>query len=503
MDVELEGIVKRFGTLVANDGASLKVQAGTVHALVGENGAGKSTLMNVLYGMTRPDAGRIMVDGQPVEIRTPLDAISRHIGMVHQDFLLVPRFTVAENIALGRPDVTARRWRWRSEVPAVTRRIRDLSDRFGLDVDPDARVSELSVGAQQRVEIMKLLVRDTRTLILDEPSGVLTPQEADALFEVVRHLATGDRSVIVITHKLQEIFRFTDQVTVMRAGRDVLHAATRETDPDQLAHAMVGERSVVTVERATAPNPTPMLELRGISYRDLRGVARLSGIDLAVHPGEILGIAGVDGNGQSELAEIVAGLTKPTDGTVRMAGVDVGELNASERRLQGLGYVPADRRGVGSIHEFSIAENTALGRLRRFRGRVGRFERRRLATEATQLMGDVDVRAPGAHFPAGQLSGGNLQKLIVGRELADEPSVIVFEQPTRGLDLRATDAVRRTIVAARDRGASIVLISADLDEVVLLSDRVVVFFEGRIVGQRTSGAIDPNDIGLLMAGAQA
>lgn len=500
MNVELEGIVKRFGALVANDGASMRVESGTVHALVGENGAGKSTLMNVLYGMTRPDAGRIVIDGEPVDIRSPLDAIARHIGMVHQDFLLIPRFSVAENVALGRPDVTAPRWRWRNEVAGVTRRIQELSDRFGLDVDPHARVSELSVGAQQRVEIMKLLVRDTRTLILDEPSGVLTPHEAEALFEVVRHVATGDRSVIVITHKLPEIFRFTDNVTVMRAGRDVLHAAVADTGPDELAHAMVGERSVVTVSRTSPPANTPLLTLSGVGYRDPRGLERLRDIDLVVHRGEIVGVAGVDGNGQSELAEIVAGLVPLSNGRVVIDGTDTAGMGVTQRRRRGLGYVPADRRGVGSVHEFSIAENTALGRLHRFRRRLARFDRHRLIAETTGLMADYDVRAPGPHFAAGQLSGGNLQKLIVGRELADQPSVIVFEQPTRGLDLRATDAVRRTIVEARDRGAAILLISADLDEVVLLSDRVVVLFEGRVVGERHRERFDLDDLGLLMAG---
>jgi general nucleoside transport system ATP-binding protein len=500
VNVELEGIVKRFGALVANDGASMRVESGTVHALVGENGAGKSTLMNVLYGMTRPDSGRITIDGETVVIRSPLDAIGRHIGMVHQDFLLIPRFSVAENIALGRPDVSAPRWRWRSEVPEVTRRIEELSDRYGLDVDPQVRVSELSVGAQQRVEIMKLLVRNTRTLILDEPSGVLTPHEADALFEVIRHLATGDRSVIVITHKLHEIFRFTDNVTVMRAGRDVLHTSIVDTDPDQLAHAMVGERSVVTVNRIPGPDAAPLLALSEVSYCDPRGVQRLCDIDLAVHAGEIVGVAGVDGNGQSELAELVAGLLPLTTGRMEIDGVDAAGLGVTERRRRGLGYVPADRRGVGSVHEFSIADNTALGRLHRFRRRLARFDRHHLTDEAATLMTDYDVRAPGPHFAAGQLSGGNLQKLIVGRELADQPLVIVFEQPTRGLDLRATDAVRQTIVAARDRGAAILLISADLDEVTLLADRVVVLFEGRIVGERHCDRFDTDDLGLLMAG---
>lgn len=500
MDVRLESIVKRYGDLVANDGVNLSVAAGTVHALVGENGAGKSTLMNVLYGMTRPDSGRIVIDGVPVEIRSPLAAIARGLGMVHQDFLLVPRFSVAENVALGGSNPVSRRRRWRDEVPQVARRIRELGDRYGLDVDPDARVSELSVGAQQRVEIMKLLVRDARTLILDEPTGVLTPQEADGLFEVVRTLAHDGRSIVVITHKLNEIFGFTDAVTVMRAGRDVLHAPTVSTTPDALAHAMVGERAPLVAHRGATASGEVGLEVRGLTHRDPRGVERLRDITFGVARGEIVGIAGVDGNGQSELAEAVAGLVTVERGEVVIAGHPADDAGPAQRRRLGLGYVPADRRSVGSVHEFSVAENLAIGRVSRYRGRGGRFLRRRLHEDAHRVVEDFDVRTPGVDFAAGQLSGGNLQKLIVGRELADDPSVLVFEQPTRGLDLRATDAVRSTILAARDRGAAVLVISADLDEILTLSDRILVMFDGRIVGERRAPVDEVDEIGLLMAG---
>lgn len=502
MRVELRNISKRYANVVANDGVSLLVVPASIHAVVGENGAGKSTLMNVLYGMTVPDEGEILVDDEPCRFRGPQDAIKRRIGMVHQDFLVVPRFTVVETITLGLRAGVGTRSLFRTDFVGASKQIRDISERFGLEVDPNATVSSLSVGEQQRVEIVKLLFRDADVLILDEPTGVLTPQEAEVFFAVLKLLKQGGKSVLVITHKLNEVLDHTDEVTVMRAGRDVMHVMTAETTPQELAQAMVGERPFVSFQREQSATRETVLKVCKIDLTDERGVQRLRSVSLNIGAGEILGIAGVDGNGQSELAEVIAGTLLPNSGEVLIGNHSLNGLSVARRRRLGMAYIPADRRAVGSINELSISLNTVLGRIFNYVGNLGFIRRRLMRVHSEELITKYEIRAPSSEFIAGNLSGGNLQKLILGRELMESPLVIVFEQPTRGLDIRATDFVRQTILNQRSRGASILLISADLDEVLMLSDRIAVMFDGEIVGEMKNENLDTRKIGLLMAGVR-
>jgi len=498
--LELRDITKRYGDVVANDRVSLVVSPKSIHAIVGENGAGKSTLMNVLYGMTTPNSGEIFVDGTSCRFRRPQDAIAKKIGMVHQDFLLIPRFTVAENVILGMREGVGTKKLFRTDLRAASLKIRALAEEFGLGVDPDASVAALSVGVQQRVEILKLLYRDADLLILDEPTGVLTPQESEGLFEVLKSLKRSGKSILVITHKLNEVINHTDMVTVMRAGKDVLHGITKNMTSDILAEAMVGERPDVRLQRQPIEPLEDALEVRDITFSDGRGVTRLRNVSLRIRKGEVLGIAGVDGNGQNELAEIVSGIITPNCGDVLFSGRSVIDDGIAERRKLGMAYIPADRRKVGSIHELSLAENTALGRLSNYVSRSGFLRRRLLGSHAKQLITDYQIRAPNAHFTAGNLSGGNLQKLILGREMFDSPTLIIVEQPTRGLDIRASNFVRQTILKQRLRGVAVLLISADLDEVLALSDAIAVMYEGEIVGQMENENIDLRRLGLLMAG---
>ena len=504
MRADLRGITKTFPGVVANDSVDLTVESGEVHALLGENGAGKSTLMNVLYGLVQRDSGTISLDGTLVEIRRPADAISLGIGMVHQDFLLVPRMTVLDNVLVGVRTGPGAGPYGALDREGAREHLQELSTEYGLGVDPDSRVADLSVGEQQRVEILKLLFRDAHLLILDEPTSVLGPVESAGLFEVIGRLRDHGQSTVLITHKLKEVLTHTDNVTVMRGGRNVATSPTSATSAQELAELMVGEgvSDQLRRERETPAEEHPAARADHIELIDAAGVARLSDVSLEVRQGEILGIAGVNGNGQSELAEVIVGLRRQTGGRVQLGGEEIDRHSVSMRRHAGVRYVPADRRGVGSIDALSITENVILGSCDRFSNR-GFVQRRDASRKAEELIDRYEVLTPSTDFLAGNLSGGNLQKLILARELEGGARLLVVEQPTRGLDVKATLRVRQTLLDCRDAGMGVLLISVDLDELLELSDRIGVMFDGRMIAVLPNEDIDVRDLGLLMAGVES
>lgn len=497
--LEMRGITKTFPGVVANDNVGLEVSEGEIHALLGENGAGKTTLMNILYGLYRCDSGEIYFKGARVRVRSPQDAITLGIGMVHQEFMLVPALTVAENVALGLNLTNSPLL----ELDQVDRGIRDLSARHGLGLDPRAKIEHLSVGVQQRVEIVKLLYRKARLLILDEPTAVLTPQETDGLFEVLRSLVAEGRSAILITHKLNEVMAISDRVTVLRDGKVVATQRTKDTDQYELAEMMVGREVLFQARKEPLAPEDTLLEVENLHVSDDRGLPALKGASFQIRAGEILGVAGVAGNGQRELAEALAGLRPATRGTISVAGLDVTGLPPLRRYSRGLAYVPADRRGVGCIGSLSVAQNSILGRCQEFTIAGGLLlSGARVRRHASELVASFDVRCPGVDVAASKLSGGNLQKLMLGRELTRRPKVLVVEQPTRGLDVAATEYVRNTILEARRSGAAVLLVSSELDEVLALSDRISVIYEGRIMATlQNDQHLDVRMIGLMMAGA--
>ena len=503
MRVELRGITKTFPGVVANNSVDFTVEKAEVHALLGENGAGKSTLMNVLYGLLQRDAGTVAVDGAPVEIRRPSDAIALGIGMVHQDFLLIPRMTVLDNVLVGVRSGPGAGSYGALDRDGAREHLRALSSEYGLGVDPDSRVADLSVGEQQRVEILKLLFREARLLILDEPTSVLGPVESAGLFEVVSRLREHGESIVLITHKLKEVLTHTDNVTVMRAGRNVATRPTSSTTARDLAELMVGEGVPDQLRSGrTAPaEERPAVRMDRIDLIDAAGVARLTDVSLEVRQGEIFGIAGVNGNGQSELAEVIVGLRRQTGGHVQLDGNAIDRHSVSMRRHGGVRYVPADRRGVGSIGALSITENIILGSCGRF-SRHGLVQRRDASDKANELIDRYEVLTPSPEFPAGNLSGGNLQKMILARELEGGARLLVVEQPTRGLDVKATARVRQTLLGCRDAGIGVLLVSVDLDELLELSDRIGVMFDGRIIAVVPNEDVDVRDLGLLMAGVE-
>ena len=495
--VQLSGITKRFPPgIVANDGISLDIAAGEIHALLGENGAGKSTLMQILYGVYRKDAGEIRIEGEPCEFETPGDAIRRGIGMIHQEFTLVRSFTVAENIAMGT-DSTGGAY----DLAAVARRIRDVADEFGLDVDPWARVEHLPLGVQQRVEILKLLYRETRLLILDEPTSVLTSQEVGRLFDVLRALKAAGKSIILVTHKLREVIDIADRVTVLRDGRAIATLPIAEVDELSLARLMVGRDVVLHVEKRPQASGPALLRVEDLSVVGDAGEPQVKNVSLAVNAGEILGIAGVDGNGQSELIECLFGLRPAACGRVLFEGCDITRRTPAERRRDRIAYLPADRRHVGSVAELSLADNAVLGAQRQFAFWGGRWrDRKRAAAHAIRLMERFGVRAPGPDFPVAKLSGGNLQKVVLGRELMREPLLLLVEQPTRGLDVGAIEAVWAELLAQRAHGRGILLVSAELEEILNLADRIAVLFGGQIMGVLPAAEAKVERLGLMMAG---
>ena len=489
--VELRGITKRFGALVANDGIDLSVQHGEVHALLGENGAGKTTLMRILYGLTRADAGSVLIDGRPVAIHSPRDAIAAGVGMVTQHFALVRPMTVAENVVLGATDGI------RVKLDAAGRRVAEAADRFGIRVNPYARVDTLSVGEQQRVEILKALYRDCRVLILDEPTAVLVPQEVEALFAALRRLRDDGFAVVFISHKLHEVREISTRVTVLRRGAVVGTRATAEVDDRELAALMVGRPTLGVRRPDSGDTGEVVLRIEGLSADGRGGLEALRGVSLDVRRGEIVGVAGVSGNGQTELVDVLCGMRRPTAGSIRVDGVDVTGSRPARIVAAGVGRIPEDRHAA-VVSELSVAQNLAVEHLREFR-RGPVLDEDRLAAHAEALIERFAIKAR-PEDTAGSLSGGNLQKLVLARVLSRNPKVIVVSQPTRGLDVGATEYVHGELLAQRQRGAGVLLVSEDLDELLALADRLVVLYEGKIVGETTASEADPERLGLLMAG---
>jgi simple sugar transport system ATP-binding protein len=497
--LELRGIDKRFGAVHANRAVSLTVARGSIHGLIGENGAGKSTLMNVVYGFHRPDAGEIRVGGRVVVLASPQDAIRAGIGMVHQHFMLVENFTVLENIVLG---VEGGR-RLGAGLARAREQLAALARDYGLEVPLDTIVSELPVGLQQRVEILKALFRGAEILILDEPTAVLTPQEADALFAMLGRLRAQGKSVILVTHKLREIMAVTDRVTVMRQGAVVGEVATRETSPRALAELMVGRAVLLQVDKGPPAPEATLLAVEGLEVRDRLGVARLKGVSFSLRAGEIVGIAGVAGNGQSELLEALAGTIFPSAGEIRLGGRELARerLGPRERRRLGLAHVPEDRLKLGVVASFPAQANAILGYHDRAAYQRGvLLDRAAVAADCARKMADFDVRPPDPRLRLGSFSGGNQQKLVLAREIDADPSVLLVGQPTRGVDIGAIEFIHKRIVAERDAGKAVLLVSVELDEIFALSDRIVVLCGGRITGERRPEETNPQDLGLLMAG---
>ncbi len=493
----MRGITKRYPGVVANDGINLQVRPGEIHALLGENGAGKTTLMNVLYGLARPDEGEILLDGTPVTISGPADAIARGINMVHQHFMLVPVLTVAENILLGDETMANRVFLDRREA---RRRIIELGRRFGFEIDPDAKVGSLSVGWQQRVEILKALYRNARILVLDEPTAVLTPQETDEIFGVLRRLAGEGHSIVFISHKLYEVLEIADRITVIRRGRVVGERLPSATDEDDLAALMVGREVQLTVDRGDSHPAGAVLEIKSLEVRDDRGQAAVRGVDLEVRAGEIFGIAGVAGNGQDELVEAIVGLRKPSAGTVRLGGQSVTGHSPRQMNEAGVAYVPADRHRFGLILSFPLADNLVLtSYYRRPYARGIVRDPGAILRDAAKSIQRYDIRTPSAGVRVSTLSGGNQQKAVVAREFDRDLKLLVLDQPTRGLDVGSIEFIHRQVIAKRDAGAAVLLVSAELDEVLEMSDRIGVMYAGRIVAILDGRTADKNEVGLLMA----
>ena len=496
MELELRGITKRFGFLVANDRISLAVAPGQVHALLGENGAGKTTLMNVLYGLTQPDEGEILIDGEPAKFGSPKDAIAAGIGMVHQHFMLVPTFTVAENVTLGieqadRVGLLDRR--------RTRREVRDLSHRYGLDVDPDALVENLPVGIQQRVEIVKALVRQANVLILDEPTAVLTPAETEELFRIIRQLKDGGTSVIFISHKLKEVQSIADTITVLRRGKVVGQRPPSATEED-LASLMVGRNVQLRVDKRPARPGGVVLDVAGLIVAADDGSLPVNDLSFDVRAGEILGIAGVQGNGQTELCEALLGLRPTLAGSVTLNGRDLTHAGPRTRLRAGVAYVPEDRNEDGLISSFSVAENLVLDTYDRAPFASGvNLRLGEIAKNATKRIEEFDVRTFSAAAPASSLSGGNQQKVILARELGRDHKVLIASQPTRGLDVGSIEFVHRRIIEQRDHGVAVLIVSSELDEIYALADRIAVMYEGKITGFRNPD-VPAAELGRLMAG---
>jgi len=499
VELELRGITKRFGSLTANDHIDLTVLPGQIHALLGENGAGKSTLMNVLYGLLQPDEGELILDGQQVTFHSPKDAINAGIGMVHQHFMLVPVFTVAENITLGveranRFGLLDRR--------GTRREVRELSERYGLQVDPDALVEDLPVGVQQRVEIIKALMRKATVLILDEPTSVLTPGETADLFRVMRELQAGGTSIIFISHKLKEVQAIADTITIIRRGRVVGERPPTASDAE-LASLMVGRQVQLRVSKQPANPQEVVLDVSGLSVRAEQGHHAVRNLSFQVRAGEILGVAGVQGNGQTELCEALLGLRPVAAGSVRLAGQDITHATPKERLRAGVGYVPEDRQEDGLVADFSVADNLILDVYDRppFASGVA-LNLDAIRKSAATSVKDFDVRTRSVRTATGTLSGGNQQKVILAREIGRDIRLLVASQPTRGLDVGSIEFVHRRLIEQRDRGVAVLIVSSELDEIYALADRIAVMYEGRITGFRPPDA-PAGELGLLMAGASS
>jgi general nucleoside transport system ATP-binding protein len=497
--LEMRDIRKEFPGVVANDSVSFDVRRGEVHALLGENGAGKSTLMNILYGLYKPDGGEILLNGKSISFSSAREAIEAGIGMVHQHFMLIPVMTVAENIVLGTEPVKGGVL---LDEAVADRRVADMAKTFRFAVDPDALVEDISVGQQQRVEIMKALYRNADLLILDEPTAVLTPQEASDLFEILRTLQREGLSIIFISHKLNEVLEIADRITVLRRGRTIETVPREGATEESLAKAMVGREVLLRVEKTRADPGDVLLEVRDLHVRDDRGIEKVRGLSFDVRAGEIVGIAGVDGNGQTELIDALTGLQKIESGSAKIAGRELAHANAKDALDAGVGHIPEDRQQRGLVLEFSIAENTVLHDYAKPPiGRLGWLFPGRMINRARALIREFDVRGGGPYTLAGGLSGGNQQKLVAAREISRDPKVLIAAQPTRGLDVGAIEYLHRRLITERDEGRAILLVSLELEEILSLSDRILVIYEGEIVGEHI-GEVSEQQIGLEMLGGR-
>ncbi len=493
--IEMRGITKRFGAVTANKGINLSIPAQTIHSIVGENGAGKSTIMKILYGFYTADEGEIFVDGERRDIRNPHNAIALGIGMVHQHFMLVPPMTVLENIVLGAEPGNA----VKIDFQKAEAEINQLAKDFGFHLNLSAKVEDLSVGQQQRIEVLKALYRGARILILDEPTAVLTPQEVEEFFKILRRMREQGKTIIIITHKLNEVLALSDNVTVMRDGQVVGERKTSETDAAELARLMVGREVLLRVEKTPAQPQDVVL-----SVKNLKLGAALNDVSFEVRRGEIVGIAGVEGNGQTELIEALAGLQHATGGNITLAGKEISQLSARAIKELGIAHIPEDRHRRGLLLEFDLADNAILGTHYRAPAATGfgLLDDKAISAKAARLIRDFDVRPPNAALPARALSGGNQQKLIIGREFDLHPELLLVSQPTRGVDIGAIEFIHRKLIELRDAGAAILLVSAELEEVLSLSDRVLVMYQGRIVGAVDPQQASQEEIGLLMTGGK-
>jgi ABC-type uncharacterized transport system ATPase subunit len=494
--LELRHITKRFGTLVANRAVDFDVRRGEIHALLGENGAGKSTLMNVLYGLHQPDEGEILLGGEAVTIDSPRRAIRLGVGMVHQHFMLVPVMTVAENLVLGAEPHRG----VLLDYKEASARVRELSERFGLAVNPDARVEDLGVGAQQRVEILRALFRGAKVLVLDEPTAVLTAQEAQDLFRVLRALKAEGTAIVFISHKLNEVLDVADRITVLRRGERIDTVPAEGATERSLARLMVGRDVLLRVDKHATEPGAPLLEVRNLSARDDRGLPAVRDVSFIVQAGEIVGIAGVDANGQSELIETIMGLRRPDDGQVMVEGRDVTHASPRDTLAAGVSHIAEDRHRRGLVLEFDLAENLCLREYRSpAMSRRGWLSPKKMTARARGLLKEFDVRGGDCDTRAGSLSGGNQQKVVIARELAAQPRVLIAAQPTRGLDVGAIEFVHRRLVEERDQGRAVLLVSLELEEIRSLSDRVLVIYEGAIVAELPPSASE-EDFGVAMTG---
>lgn len=501
--IQLRNITKRFGDVLANDQVNISVRTGTIHAIVGENGAGKSTAMRIAYGFYTADDGEILVEGTERKISSPHDAIALGIGMVHQHFMLVETMTVAENIVLGAEPGSATAL----DLNKAAQKIRAISKEFKLEIDPNATIENLSVGLQQRVELLKALYREARLLILDEPTAVLTPQEVEEFFAILRRMREQGKTVVIITHKLSEVLAISDEVTVMRDGRVIGQVQTKDTNAAELARMMVGRDVLLRIEKPDAKPANTVLNVRDLSMVAKDGTQRLDKVSFDVRGGEIVGVAGVEGNGQTELIEALAGLILPpaVSGITEFKGRDITTVNARRRRELGIAHIPEDRHRRGLLLDFDLAENSILGV--HYRPPAVSLANVWLDDKAVRqrceaIIKDFDVRPPNSYLPARSLSGGNQQKLIIGREFFLKPKLLLVAQPTRGVDIGAIEFIHRKLVALRDSGCAILLVSAELEEVTALADRLLVIYHGRIVREVDPKSVTNEEIGLLMTGGE-
>lgn len=496
--VELKQITKRFPGIVANDSISLTLKKGEIHALLGENGAGKSTLMNIVFGLYQPDEGSIEVDGKPVIIDSPNKAIELGIGMVHQHFKLVDPFTVTENIVLGMEPKKGLKIDYKS----ASEQVRKLSEQYGLQVNPNAKIHDISVGMQQRVEIMKTLYRGADILIFDEPTAVLTPQEITELMDIMKRLVAEGKSIILITHKLKEIMQISDRVTIIRRGKVIDTVNTAETNPNELAEKMVGRGVTFKVDKKAPQIGSTVLKVDNVQSKDKDGVSILNGLSFEVKAGEILGIAGVDGNGQSELIQAITGLRKIDSGSITMEGQEIANLSPRKVTEKNVSHIPEDRHKHGLVLDFSMSENMVLETYYKKPYNQGGFLNFDVINKhAAELIQQFDVRTPSLETKARSLSGGNQQKAIIAREIDKNPTLLIAAQPTRGLDVGAIEFVQKQLIAQRDQGKAVLLISFELDEIMNVSDRIAVIYEGQIVGEVYPQDTNDQELGLMMAGS--